>query len=312
VSVTTNITLNYKTIFEHLVLVDYIAVPKKRGRKRKNEEDNVNTHLVDGNVINIMYRDEMRKIHMRGPNLKNTVNCFHNNLCIVIYVGKLLNVKISQNGKFHLTGCQTEEQAFSCIRNLYQQFVDLQKANPEKVIYRLQDGEDFQAIFNNVLINKTFSIGFNIKRRELDKFLNTSKDSDFISVNDPDENYAGIVILLRTKRPENATMPSIRATREARNSNVLRWSNESSTWDKFLSMLPKQHQAKILKKEDEKSHTFLVFWNGKVIMSSPFEYNRKEAFDHFIETLHTHRKAFEKPEVLENPPHSPLPEKIYF
>lgn len=289
VSIVSSLTVNYPVIFRHLKLSPYTVVVKRRGRRRKDEPDDPNKDLPDGSIINVKYRDKSGKVHFRGVNLKlGSTTCFHNNLCLVIKLGKLIDVKISQNGKFHLTGCQSEQQAEQCVITIYRKFEEIQRKLPEEQIIKLPEGESMTAIFNSVLINKTFSLGFNIKRNKLDQFLNQKTD-DFVSVIDPDGNYAGIVVLLPVERPDDLKLTKIRYDEQSQ-----KWFRSKADWHDFLDMLPPKDRNKILKKETEKNHTFLVFWNGQVILSSPFDYFRKEAFDHFVKTLTDNRAEFEQ------------------
>ena len=51
--VMTNISLNIDNLFKFLPITDYILVPKRRGRKKKNEPDDPNKNLLSGSIITL-------------------------------------------------------------------------------------------------------------------------------------------------------------------------------------------------------------------------------------------------------------------
>ena len=46
--VVTNITVDLEKIFEYLPITEYISVPKKRGRKKRNVVPDPNNNIPDG------------------------------------------------------------------------------------------------------------------------------------------------------------------------------------------------------------------------------------------------------------------------
>ena len=115
---TTNLTIYINKIFDFLPITNYTIVPKKRGRRRKDFVDNPNKNLDDGSIITVKYQDQIRGVDLKKKKKKSKY--FRNALTVVMIIdGKLLNFKISQNGKFQITGCKNNTHAEKCIKYIW-------------------------------------------------------------------------------------------------------------------------------------------------------------------------------------------------
>jgi hypothetical protein len=109
---TTNWNVDIKKLFKFLPITPYHVLPKKRGRKKKVEMVDLNKDVPNGSIVTLKYQEtpkhekEIRGVevkHKKGSDLKGY---FRNSVTVVMKVDdKLLNFKISKNGKFQITGC---------------------------------------------------------------------------------------------------------------------------------------------------------------------------------------------------------------
>ena len=69
----TNWNLNIDKIFDILPTTNYIVVPKKRGRKKKEEKEDPNGILEDGSIITIKYKDRLKGVDLKNKKTKTTL-----------------------------------------------------------------------------------------------------------------------------------------------------------------------------------------------------------------------------------------------
>jgi hypothetical protein len=117
--VLTNLTLDTVKIFSDLDVSPYVLLPKKRGRKKKNIIEDPNKNIPDGSIISLQLGNGSRGVCIKKKS-KNTkpdsLKYFRNALTVIMIIDKkMLNFKISRNGKFQMTGCKYTSQAEKCI-----------------------------------------------------------------------------------------------------------------------------------------------------------------------------------------------------
>jgi TATA-box binding protein (TBP) (component of TFIID and TFIIIB) len=118
-----NVTIDTEKMFYVLPITDYIVVPKRRGRKKKDQPADPNSNIPDGSIITLKM-----VLLLRGVNLSKkkrtsgtgTKTYFRNSVTIVMYSGgKQVNMKVSKNGNVQMTGCRTVEQAHDSVKMLW-------------------------------------------------------------------------------------------------------------------------------------------------------------------------------------------------
>ena len=151
----TNLEIDIENLFPKLTTKDYVIIPKKRGRKRKDEYVNPNENLEPGSIITLKYQDKVRGSDLKKKKVNKSQKYFRNALTMVMVIekNKLLNFKISKNGKFQITGCKTVEHAKRVIKYIWD------KIRKENDIYKLSESY-FKTIFNTVMTNIDFNIGY--------------------------------------------------------------------------------------------------------------------------------------------------------
>ncbi len=268
--ITTNMTSDIEYLFKHLPVTDYVVQPKKRGRRKKAPSEDPNRDLPHGSIITLKYLT-----HVRGAILKSSKSAdsgyFRNSLTVVMHVcGKLVNFKISQNGKIQMTGCKMDEHAEQAVRFFYHHVTALRSDVP---VFTLT-GSSFYAVFFTVMTNIDFSLGFNVKREQLDQFINAN--TDYTSLLEASMGYTGVNIKMPLKKPTDLTFKKLEFVDGE-------WAESQITYAKYLSLLDDKDRKKEMNKE--RFHTFLVFQSGEVIMSSMHLRYMPQMYNEFISII---------------------------
>ena len=56
----TNLEINIEKLFNYLQVVTYIVKKKKRGRKKKNDNEDLNKDIKEGSIITLKYQDKLK------------------------------------------------------------------------------------------------------------------------------------------------------------------------------------------------------------------------------------------------------------
>ena len=109
-----DLKMDLEYLYTFLPITEYIEKEKKRGRKRKETEVDPNVNITKGSIITLKYEDNFRGVNLKKKKRsKNNLKHFRNALTVIMKVddNKYINFKISQNGKFQITGAKSSEQA---------------------------------------------------------------------------------------------------------------------------------------------------------------------------------------------------------
>jgi hypothetical protein len=269
--VTTNMTSDIEYLFKHLPITEYVVLPKKRGRRKKSAVEDPNRDLPDGSIITLKYLREVRGAVLKASKSANA-GYFRNSLTVVMHVcGKLVNFKISENGKIQMTGCKVDEHAEMAVKHFHRLVTALQ-ADGDPII--TLHGEKFHAVFFTVMTNIDFSLGFNINRERLDQFINSSQ-TQYTSLLEASMGYTGVNIKIPLRKPTDLQFKVIEYQPDTAS-----WADSMIPYSKYLALLDDKERRKEAAKE--RFHTFLVFQSGEVIMSSMHIKYMKHMYDEFI------------------------------
>ena len=294
VIVITNCKVDLASLFEYCPITDYTPVIKRRGRKKRNNFEKPTTKLPFGSVIRVQHelkvrgaeikKDEDKKIdpeQPRDPKANKKAYFLH---CVTMVVvvdeveEKTKNVKIYSNGKLQITGCKNQEQAINTVKAVFNVFDTIQRYTNQSVVE--MEGANYKAVFNIVMQNMDFFMGFNIFRNKLDQFINKIKDFQIKSIFENSMNTC-----VNIKIPIESKDEKLMCIEYDRNS-----SNYTTTFvnrDDYKKQINKKNS----KKEDE--HTFLVFASGHVIFTSSPGPNMEQTFYKIINMLVKNRQHFE-------------------
>jgi hypothetical protein len=259
----TNLSMKIDEIFykEVLPISHYVVVQKKRGRKKKIQEEDPNKNLLSGAIIRVQYKKEHHGVILK-PKSKGF---FRNSITVVISVeDKLINFKASRNGKFQITGCKTDDQAEQCV--LY--FWSYIRERPD--LYELKDVPYLKAYFEPVMYNIDFPLGFQINRENLDIYINTH--TPYTSLLETTFGYTGVNI----KMPITVLYKNVLIKYKEFNNHI---KTGYIPYDELILKFKPDD------KDDIKYNTFLVFQSGKVIMSGKSHIFMRNAYYDFLKII---------------------------
>jgi TATA-box binding protein (TBP) (component of TFIID and TFIIIB) len=274
----TNLILDIDKMFKCLPITEYILIPKRRGRKKKNEPINPNVNISCGSIITLEYQNNIRGVDLKkkkkNKDKKKRGNYFRNSVTIVMVIdGKKINYKVSANGKFQMTGCKHDQQAELSIKwfwsyikdnkDIYSfsntnQMIQLNKTPIGLEKYEIIPDNFLKIVFIPAMRNIDFSLNFLVDREKLDEYFNTC--TEYHSLLETSFGYTGVNIKIPIKKSiKDLLLKEIIYKND-------KWCEESVIpYTEYLSMLPDKDVVKKLKKI--RYNTFLVFHSGKTIMS---------------------------------------------
>lgn len=266
----TNATYDIQKLFDKLPVSSYIVVKKKRGRKKQFLTTDPNANLPSGSIITMKYFEHLKGVELKPK--KSRGKYFRNALSIVMKVGdKLVNFKLSKNGKFQMTGIKTDFHAIECVKKLWQHILDLE----DHTMYAIP-GAQLNVILKVVMTNIDFSLGFLVNREHLDRFFNQS--TRFNSLLETSFGYTGVNIKFPIQGPiyDHLRVFSL-------NLGTKIWGETKITFDEYLQSLSDSDRNKESKKK--RFNTFLVFHSGNVIMSGAIKEKMKGPYLNFLEII---------------------------
>lgn len=282
-----NLKFNLNLLYQYLPITDYVILKKKRGRKKKVEVVNPNQNISPGSIISIQNKTNIRGSILKESKKENKTY-FLNSITIVMVLenGKLINSKISQNGKLQITGCKHINQCIDMIRYLFKHIKEIEIQIGQSMVALKYGSKSTNRnptfIFNIVMKNIDFKVNFNINREKLNQFMN--ENTDFCSLFESSVN-TGVNIKLKSNMSYDNNLDSIEILPD------LSIEKNSVPFSTYISYLDEKEKKKENKKE--KYHTFLVFHSGSIIQSgSGPEMN--EIYNKFITVLYKYRNEFEE------------------
>jgi len=278
--------------------------------------------LHHGGITHVEYRQQVRGVPWKqNPRRgKRAQHFFLNSMTLVMLLDasryaqprqapnaapakwKRINAKISHNGRFQLTGCQTDGQYRDFMENILAILTDpfLAATSPAPLIARLRPcphhhaegaaacGENdtcIVATFAVVMCNTDDQLGFQINRERLDTFINAR--TDFVSIYETSVNTS-VNIKLPCLNPNDSYMLRlVWPTAQAGVSRSFQWQRKE-----YPAYLADWCAGSTIKWK-RAYHTFLVFTSGAVIQSSKGQ-DAPGAFRLLVTTLRRHRAEFEE------------------
>jgi TATA-box binding protein (TBP) (component of TFIID and TFIIIB) len=275
--IVSNMSLDIKKLSEFLPITEYIVVPKRRGRKKKTQNTDLNKNIPNGSIITIDPGTGVRGVNLKKKKRKDW---FRNSVTIVMIIdGKKINFKISNNGKFQMTGVKKDSQAEECVKYIWHYIKD------NKDIYKLPENEPFKCMFIPAMRNIDFNLGMIIDREKLDEYFNTH--TSYCSLLETSIGYTGVNIKIPVTKPiTELQIKQLTCVDE-------KWKEpEYVSYNTYLDMLKPRERIKKLSKD--RFNTFLVFHSGKVIMSSMCEEFARDTFYEFLDIIKKNQRIFKE------------------
>jgi hypothetical protein len=221
--------------------------------------------------------DKIRGVDLKSKK-KSKGNYFRNSLTVVMFCeGKLINFKVSKNGKFQFTGCKNDCHSHTCL-----DYIRQYKTKDKKILV-LPINSKLEVIYVTVMSNINFSLGFCINKENLDDYIN--KNTEYYSLLETTFGYTGVNIKMNL--PKVDMIPVIRMVFDNGE-----WEKEVITYTKYISMLDEKDKNK--EKNKNRFNTFLVFQSGNTILSSPHKECMRGAYHEFISLIKKCKTSIEE------------------
>lgn len=285
----TNWNINIDKIYDILPTTHYIKVAKKRGRKRKDEKENPNGELPDGSIITVKYKDSVKGVDLKEKEEKKEdkekkgkkKGYFRNNVTVVMMQdNKKINFKISRNGKFQMTGCENEDHAERCVKKIWDY---IQERDDKAEVINISKETVPEITFIIVMTNIDFDVGFTINRENLDKYF--TDNTEYNSLLESSIGYTGVNIKIPMIKPNDMVCKKLFFKNG-------KWDEGSIKYSDYINTLEEKDKEKEANKN--RSHTFLVFHSGRVIMSSMHLKYMKDPYNHFLNIIRESRPYIEE------------------
>lgn len=280
----TNLKIDLPKFFQYIPITDHVPPQKRRGRKPRVNVSLPTHKIAAGSVIFAQTRREFRGSYVKEKT-KNSTTFFLHSVTVVLVLkdNKFVNVKVSSNGKLQITGCKCEAHYIDTVVALFEILRNIEVMTGEKV-YRLNnDEEKVTAVYNTVMQNMDFNIGFHIYRHKLDKFI--KQETPFHSVFEGSIAGTGV----------NIKVPSD----ESVQNDLLKIMYDPDTFTVEKCFVPYSNYCDLLEDKEKRKecakkrcHTFLVFSSGSIIMSSRGS-DMAAVFATLVQTLIDNRDKFE-------------------
>lgn len=269
---TTNLDIQIGELFKILPITEYVVVPKKRGRKKKSEQQDPNKHIEPGSIITIKHEDNIRGVDLKPKKIEQGKRrkWFRNSITIVIILDKPVNFKVCRNGTFQMTGCKCQEHAQLCVKYIWDYM------RHHKNIYKFTRGDKLEALFIPSMRNIDFSLGFIVDREKLNRYICSRKD--FHCLLETSFGYTGVNIKIPLDKDiSTMKIKKIIFDLEGNSEKI------NTTYTEYLNLLScKDRENKL---NDTRNNTFLVFHSGKVIMSGLTSYFMKDTYYRFLDII---------------------------
>lgn len=277
--VMTTININLKKLFEYLPIVDYTIIPKKRGRKKKIYNVDQNVVIDSGSIISMKFENQLKGVELKQK--KNKIKkskWFRNSFTVVMMIdNKPINFKICQNGVFQITGCKFDIHAESALKHIW----DYIKG--ENDIYNFKDKEEFEMLFIPAMRNIDFSLGFNVDREKLAKYMTTQ--TEFHSLLETSFGYTGVNIKIKILDDICSMKIKKLIYNENGKEEASKWEEIETTYAEYLGRLSEKERLKKINKD--RYSTFLVFHSGKCLLSSICADFSRDTYYYFLKIIRT-------------------------
>ena len=134
-----------------------------------------------------------------------------------------------------------------------------------------------EAMFIPAMRNIDFSLGFNVDREKLSRYMSTQ--TEFHSLLETSFGYTGVNI----KIPIVLDIRSMKIKKLSFKDN--NWFESMTTYDEYMQYISEKEQHKKMNKD--RFNTFLVFHSGRVILSSINAEYSKESYYYFLKIIRT-------------------------
>jgi hypothetical protein len=279
-----NIQIDLEKLYNYIPITEFKPLEKKRGRKKRNYAQITPIKIVPvGSVILIQRRKDHRGCLLKTKTKKKSTFFLHSaTVVLALENNKFINIKVSANGKFQITGCKSEQHYIDAMYHLFKNIEAIQEMTGERVYKFIHSDNTFRVVYNIVMQNMDFNIGFNISRDKLDRFINSH--TEFVSIFEGSIS-TGVNVKIASQKINDDELIELQYDTQNKKIEVRR-----VPYSTYLYQLDEKERKKESNKD--KHHTFLIFASGSIIMSSRGP-DMKRVFYKLISTLVNNRSEFE-------------------
>lgn len=275
VMVYSNVQFNFEKLFESLPITE-VDVPLT---KKKKLPDMKKVKAPRGAIISLRYKNKFRGIVTKAVSDKKSTYFLNQVTCILSLGNKNLHIMMFKN-KLKIAGNKDTEQAYDTVKLLWDHIQKIENG------YNFLDKNPPRFIFDVVMTNVDFKLGFQIDRRKLNNLMNSSKYRDFVYMSRFETTgNTNVNIKLYCKKPPEFSYKCLTIDK-----NKPSFSNE------------KDNIYNDKKKQKPKYTTFLVFRSSKVIESGCYNNEMRIGYEKFINIIKENKEQIEEKITITSEP----------
>jgi len=212
---------------------------------------------------------------------------FLNQVTIVLSIGNVIVNIMMFRDNFKLAGNKSYEDAIETVMILWENYISgIEEGwnfrpikNPETGI--TETGKDVHFLFELVMRNVDFRLGFPIDKKKLNRLMNREEYKDRVHLSQCETTSATHVnIKMHTEKPEDFEY------------DVLVYEKGKNNDGYFIQMKDNRYAKK--KKVGNKHITFIVFSSAEIILTGRYFKNMKEQYEFFVKTATANRNEIEE------------------
>lgn len=250
-------------------------------KERKINTVTESLHTIpDTDIKKIMY-DCSRCEKSYPPRVIHKINHFLNQLTVVISIDKkpLLNMMVFKDN-IKIAGCKTIDDAMEAVLIFWQDYVT-----------KIKDGHTLKPkercpkfVFEVVMRNVDFKLGFPIERSPLNILMNSPEFSDKIFMSQYESTgHTNVNIKMYSRKPEDHTYDCL-VLPEGKDPRVISIKDNPYKSDK-----KKQNDDK-----KTKYTTFIVFSSSEIILSGRYNKNMEQMYNFFVDLAFKNKSLIEE------------------
>lgn len=274
VIIPTNIDFNLDVLYDALHICDETQIITSKTNKDFQRKI-ISMNPPSGSITMVQFKDKLKGFKIK----KKKTKYFRNALSLVMYVNKLITIKIPTKGSFQMTGCINQEQSIECIKHIWRMCLNTKLDN----LYTIT-GDFFECKIRTVMTDIVFKVGFNVNREHLDRYMNSR--TDFNSLLETTFGYTGVNIKIPFDI-ENDDKSIITLNYKGEE-----WNEGCISYADYLDTLSDKNRLKEIRKK--RRNTFLVFHSGTAIMSGMVPHYMENVYNTFINIMKDARNDIEE------------------
>jgi hypothetical protein len=269
----TNVTFDIPKIFKSIP-IQIVEIPLT---KKHRKVDKRGIRATYGSIFSAQYKNDVRGIRIRKQ--RKETKYFLNQMTVDLSLGGEpslnLNIMIFKDS-LKIVGCRSIDNAIEATMILW----DYIKADSTQFSFNYPTDTYGKFVFETVMKNYDFSLGFRIDREALNIVMNSNQFSDKVYMSQFESTgNTNVKIKLHTKKPEDYKY------------ECLHIPVNSEAYFEYLSVNPYENPKK---KKKEIYITLLVFASSQTILSGRYDDEMKRVYKFFVDAMDKCRDKIEE------------------